>query len=229
MANGFNFARKPFENERLPRLVFTVAAGARPRGDARARVLSRTLPRPRARSARHHRGRAPRRARRTTESSIASAEATLARQQTALGNERTAFPREHLPPQELLVDGLFNELEEIHAAAVRITSIAPFEEDGEISVTLTLVGRTFTNVLRDGERARGQPLLRDGVPARRSRPLRDRRRSTRPASPPRSSFALRRARPSEEPKRLTKRTTRATALAAEDERAMETTRVRRCR
>jgi len=30
---------------------------------------------------------------------------------------------------------------------VRITSIAPFEDDGEIAVTMTLVGRTLTNVL----------------------------------------------------------------------------------
>ena len=146
MANDFNFSRTPFENERLPRFVFMLAAAlvlgvTLVHGFFLARYLVREqqaldikvgelvdeLD--------------------ATDAEISRTEASLARQQTALANERTAFLTRIYRYKSFSWTGLFNELEEITPAAVRITSIAPIEEEGEIAVTLTLVGRTLTNVL----------------------------------------------------------------------------------
>jgi Tfp pilus assembly protein PilN len=146
MASGFNFARQPFENERLPRLVFTLSA---------ALVLGVTLVHG------FFLGRYLVREQEAlditvselegeieaADAAIARTEASLAEKQTALGDERTRFLTRIYRHKSFSWTGLFNELEEITPAAVRITSIAPFEEDGEIAVTLTLVGRTLANVL----------------------------------------------------------------------------------
>lgn len=144
--SGFNFARQPFENERLPRLVFTLAA---------VLVLGVTLVHG------FFLGRYLVREREAlditvseledeieaTDAAIARTEASLAQKQTALGDERTRFLTRIYRHKSFSWTGLFNELEEITPASVRITSISPFEEDGEISVTLSLVGRTLANVL----------------------------------------------------------------------------------
>lgn len=146
MANDFNFSRVPFENERLPRLVFTLAA---------ALVLGVTLVHGfflarslvREQEALDIQVGELEDELEATDAAISRTEASLARQQTALANERTAFLTRIYRHKGFSWTGLFNELEEITPAAVRITSIAPFEDDGEIAVTMTLVGRTLTNVL----------------------------------------------------------------------------------
>ncbi len=146
MANDFNFSRVPFENERLPRLVFTLAT---------ALVLGVTLVHGfflarslvREQEALDIQVGELEDELEATDAAISRTEASLGRQQTALANERTAFLTRIYRHKGFSWTGLFNELEEITPAAVRITSIAPFEDDGEIAVTMTLVGRTLANVL----------------------------------------------------------------------------------
>lgn len=146
MANDFNFSRTPFDNERLPQVVFTLAAAivlgvTLVHGFFLARYLVREQ------EALDIKVTELRDELETTDTAIARTEATLARQQTALGNEQTAFLTRIYRHKSFSWTGLFNELEEITPAAVRITSIAPFEEDDEIAVTMTLVGRNLVNVL----------------------------------------------------------------------------------
>lgn len=146
MANDFNFSRAPFANERLPRLVFTLAAAlvfgvTLVHGFFLARSLVRE------REALDIKVGELRDELEATDAAISSTEASLARQQTALANERTEFLTRIYRHKGFSWTGLFNELEEITPAAVRITSIVPFEDDGEIAVTMSLVGRTLTNVL----------------------------------------------------------------------------------
>lgn len=146
MSNRFNFARRPFVNERLPRLVFVVAATlviglTLVHGFLLTRYLVREQEELDVQVAELRDELAG------TESRIASAGASVAQGQTALGNERTVFLARLYRLKSFSWTGLFNELEAITPRAVRITSIAPLEVDGEISVTLTLVGRTLQNVL----------------------------------------------------------------------------------
>ena len=131
MANDFNFSRAPFENERLPGLVFMLAA---------ALVLTATLVHGfflarglvREQEALDIQVDELRDALEATDAAISRTEASLGRQQTALANERTAFLTRIYRHKGFSWTGLFNELEEITPAAVRVTSIAPFEDDDEI-------------------------------------------------------------------------------------------------
>ena len=146
MANDFNFSRAPFGNDRLPRLVFTLAA-ALVLGVTLVHgfFLARSLVREQEAldiTVDGLKGELE-----ATDAAISRTEASLAQQQTALANERTEFLTRIYRHKGFSWTGLFNELEEITPAAVRITSIAPFENEGEIAVTMTLVGRTLTNVL----------------------------------------------------------------------------------
>ncbi len=146
MANDFNFSRAPFENERLPGLVFMLAA---------ALVLGATLVHGfflarylvREQEALDIKVDELRDEIEATDAEISRIEASLGQQQTALANERTAFLTRIYRHKGFSWTGLFNELEKITPAAVRITSIAPFDDEGEIAVNMTLVGRTLTNVL----------------------------------------------------------------------------------
>lgn len=144
--SGFNFAKKPFVNERLPRLVFglvvlfvVLVTGVH------GLLLSRYLMREqeeldvRVSELREELGK--------TSESITKTQSALSREQTALGDERTQFLTGLFRRKSFSWTGLFNELEAITPAAVRITSIAPFEEEGQITVTLTVVGRTLQDVL----------------------------------------------------------------------------------
>jgi len=146
MWNHFNFARRPFVNERLARLVFVVAAALTigltlVHGFFLARYLVREQEALDVQVAELRDELAG------TESRIASASASVAQGQSALSNERTVFLARLYRLKSFSWTGLFNELEAITPKAVRITSIAPLEVDGEISVTLTLVGRVLQNVL----------------------------------------------------------------------------------
>ena len=146
MANDFNFSRAPFGNDRLARLAFALAA---------ALVLGVTLVHGfflarslvREQEALDITVGELEDELEATDAAINRTETSLARQQTALANERTEFLTRIYRHKGFSWTGLFNELEEITPAAVRITSIAPFENEGEIAVSMTLVGRTLTNVL----------------------------------------------------------------------------------
>lgn len=146
MANGLNFARRPFENERLSRLLFAAAAFVVVAATAvHAFFLTRYLLREREeldlvveelQSDLEE-----------TEAAIAASRQTVAREQTSLADERTQFLTRIYRHKSFSWTGLFNELEAITPPDVRITSIAPFEEDGRIAVTLNVVGRTLQAVL----------------------------------------------------------------------------------
>lgn len=142
----FNFARAPFTNERLPRLCFlaatvvvlglTLAHGVllaryllreQEEMDIKVEALEEELAK--------------------TNQAIQRAQASLAQDQNAVRDERTRFLARLYRQKGFSWTGLFNELEEITPAPVRITSIAPFEERGQIHVTLNIVGRTLQDVL----------------------------------------------------------------------------------
>jgi Tfp pilus assembly protein PilN len=146
MSEQLNFARAPFVNERLPRLVFfllalvvgviTLVHGYFLTGyllreqeelDIRVGEIRDEIQR--------------------TDEAIASAQGSLAREQTAMGSERTAFLTRLYRQKSFSWTGLFNELEAITPGPVRVTSITPTEEKGEITVTLTIVGRTLQDIL----------------------------------------------------------------------------------
>jgi Tfp pilus assembly protein PilN len=141
-----NFAREPFTNERLPRLVFsTLAVIVLGLTVVHGALLGRYLLREQEEM--DLRVDAIRSELEQTNAAIAQTEAAVAREQTALGNERTRFLVRLYRQKGFSWTGLFNELEAIAPGAVRITSIAPAEEDGAITVTMTLVGKELKDVL----------------------------------------------------------------------------------
>jgi hypothetical protein len=146
MSEGFNFARAPFTNERLPRLVFVVlsllvGATTLVHGYFLTGYLLREQEELDIRV-----GEIRDEIRRTDEA-VASARSSLAREQTAMGSERTAFLTRLYRRKSFSWTGLFNELEAITPGTVRVTSITPTDEKGEISVTLTIVGRRLQDIL----------------------------------------------------------------------------------
>ncbi|MGH9323711.1 MAG: PilN domain-containing protein [Vicinamibacteria bacterium] len=146
MANAFNFARAPFVNERLPRLVFAaalfaVAAATLLHGVFLTRYLLREQEALDAQVEKLRKELAE------TEASITRAQGVVARNRTELGSEQTQFLTRLFRRKSFSWTGLFNELETITPPSVRITSIAPFEEEGQIAVTMTVVGRALHDVL----------------------------------------------------------------------------------
>ncbi len=146
MANDFNFASVPFENERLPRLVFgTVAAIVLGATLVHGFYLARYLVREQEeldikvselRSLLEQ-----------TNVEMQRLDGSLSQQQSALATERTGFLTRIYRHKSFSWTGLFNELETITPAGIRIVSITPNETDGQIEVTLSVVGRTLANVL----------------------------------------------------------------------------------
>jgi len=146
MANEFNFARAPFVNERLPRTVFALAVTAVAATTVfHGFLLTRYLLREqesldiRVNELRQELG--------ETNARISRAQSSLAQDRSALGSEQTGFLTTLFRRKSFSWTGLFNELETITPPSVRITSIAPSEEEGEISVTMTVVGQTLQDVL----------------------------------------------------------------------------------
>ncbi len=146
MANEFNFARRPFVNERLPRTIFAFAIAAVAAATVfHGVLLTRYLLR--EQEALDIRVSELRQELSETNARIASAEASLARNRTELGSEQTQFLTTLFRRKSFSWTGLFNELEKLTPPQVRITSIAPAEEEGEITVTMTVVGQTLQDVL----------------------------------------------------------------------------------
>jgi Tfp pilus assembly protein PilN len=146
MSNQFNFARVPFVNERLPRAAFTLAVAAVAAVTVfHGFLLTRYLLR--EQESLDIRVSELRQELSGTNARITRAQSTIARNQSALGSEQTQFLTTLFRRKSFSWTGLFNELETITPPSVRITSIAPAEEDGEISVTMTVVGQTLKDVL----------------------------------------------------------------------------------
>ncbi len=144
--NAFNFSRAPFVNERLPRTLFTLALTAVAAATVMHGVLlTRYLMR--EQESLDLRVDELRQELSETDARMSQAQSALARNRTELGSVQTQFLTTLFRRKSFSWTGLFNELEEISPASVRITSIAPKEEEGEISVTMTVVGRTLQDVL----------------------------------------------------------------------------------
>jgi Tfp pilus assembly protein PilN len=146
MANEFNFSRAPFVNERLPRTLFALALTAVAAATVLHGVLlTRYLMR--EQESLDVRVDELRQELSETNTRMSQAQSALARNRTELGSVQTQFLTTLFRRKSFSWTGLFNELEEISPPSVRITSIAPTEEEGEISVTMTVVGRTLQDVL----------------------------------------------------------------------------------
>ncbi|HXV60910.1 MAG TPA: hypothetical protein VEK15_09455 [Vicinamibacteria bacterium] len=146
MSYGFNFARVPFTNERLPWLGFVlgvIAVGALT--VAHGVILTRYLLREQEEL--DIRVEELRDQIRETDDAIKEARQALERDQSALANEKTRFLVQLYRRKSFSWTGLFNELETITPASVRITSVTPVEREGRIRVTLTVVGRTLQDLL----------------------------------------------------------------------------------
>ena len=146
MANDFNFARAPFVNERLPRTVLALASAAVAAATVfHGVLLTRYLLR--EQESLDIRVSELRQELSETNTRISQAQRSLARNRTELGSVQTQFLTTLFRRKSFSWTGLFNELEEITPPSVRITSISPAEEEGEITVTMTVVGRTLQDVL----------------------------------------------------------------------------------
>lgn len=146
MIGNFNFARAPFTNERLPRLLF-VAASMLVLGLTAVHGFFLTRYLLREREELDIKVDALRDELAETSAAIDRTRAALGAVRGAGSDPRTRFLVRLYRQKSFSWTGLFNELEAITPGAVRVTSIAPAFEDGEISVTLTLVGRKLQDVL----------------------------------------------------------------------------------
>ncbi len=146
MPNELNFARAPFVNERLPRALFAAAVAAVVgltvfHGFLLQRYLSREQEALDIRVADLQQELA------RSNAAITEAQNAIARNRSALASEQASFLTTLYRRKSFSWTGLFNELEEIAPPSVRITSIAPSEEEGEIEVTMNVVGRTLQDIL----------------------------------------------------------------------------------
>jgi len=146
MGNDFNFSATPFENERLPRLIFggtaAIVLGATlVHGIFLARYLAREREELDIKVADLRANIVQ------TDAEIGNLSGSLTREQSALANERTNFLTRIYRHKSFSWTGLFNELESITPPGIRIVSISPSETDGRIEVTLSVVGRTLADVL----------------------------------------------------------------------------------
>ena len=163
MANDFNFARKPFTNERLPRLIFAsvamvVLGTTLLHGFTLAGYLLREREELDDQVAETEREIAE------ANAAIAQAQSTLTQERNEIREQRTRFLTRLYRQKSFSWTGLFEELEEIMPGQVRVTSITPGEEDGNIVVTMTLVGRQLTNILETVRELEGSGLFGKAFP-----------------------------------------------------------------
>lgn len=146
MSEQLNFARAPFTNERLPRLVFVILS-LLVAATTLLHVYFLTGYLLREQEELDTRVGEIREEIRQTDEAIAGAQSSLRREQSATGSERTTFLTRLYRQKGFSWTGLFDELEAITPGPVRVTSITPTEEKGDITVTLTIVGRTLQDIL----------------------------------------------------------------------------------
>ena len=147
MANGFNFARAPFRNERLPRLIFLVTAVVvLALTVAHGVILTRHLLREREEL--DDKVDSLEQQIEARDQAIAEARRIVQAEQSALRNERTDFLTRLYRQKSFSWTGLFNELEAISPGPVRLASIIPSEDEGRITVALNLVGQTFNDIVQ---------------------------------------------------------------------------------
>jgi Tfp pilus assembly protein PilN len=165
-----NFARAPFRNERLPSLIFGLAAAAllgvtvlhgvvltrylmreQEELDVKVEALQKELS--------------------ETEANIQLTENELHSQRNDVRTERIRFLANVYRHKSFSWTGLFNELESLAPAAVRITSISPAgiagttdEMEEEIQVELRVVARSLDDVLEMVRRLEAAKYLTTVLP-----------------------------------------------------------------
>ncbi len=158
-----NFARVPFRNERLSQLIFSIAAiGLVAATVVHGVVLTRYLQREREELDSKVQA---------YEEEVAEVEESLSRKRIELDSkkneardERIRFLSSIYRQKNFSWTGLFNELESISPAAVRITSIAPTEIAGDLLVRLSIVGRSLEDVLEMVTRLEASRLFETVLP-----------------------------------------------------------------
>lgn len=163
MRGQINFSRRPFRNERFPRLAYGLTAGILVVTTmAHGLVLSRYLLREREELDVKVL---------ELETEIQETDAELARVREELlsrrNEERTEkirFLAELYRHKSFSWTRLFNELESITPEAVRITSIDPTTNEEGIEVVLSLVGRTLADVLEMMRRLEASGLFARVLP-----------------------------------------------------------------
>ena len=146
MKTPLNFARIPFRNERLPRLVYgLVAASLLGTTVTHAVILTRYLLREQEELDVKVEALEQELDKLTTQ--LRQTENELRSERSEARTERTRFLATTYRQKGFSWTGLFNELEAITPAAVRITSIVPSEEQGQIQVRLHVAGRTLADIL----------------------------------------------------------------------------------
>jgi len=148
-----NFARFPFRNERLPRLVYGLLALIVVVGTA-VHAVSLTRHLLKEREELDLKVQKMQEEIAALDKELAAARSQLAplaqtRQpgQPDQTGERVRFLAGILRQRGFSWTGFFNELEAITPENIRIKSIAPKEEEGEITVRLSVVGRSIEDVL----------------------------------------------------------------------------------
>ncbi|MFQ5790646.1 MAG: PilN domain-containing protein [Acidobacteriota bacterium] len=163
MTGRLNFATTPFRNQRLPWLLFALAAVLLlVTTVVHGTVLTRYLLREREELDVKVQ---------ELEQELADLEVTLSRtrenlrsQKSEARSERIRFLASVYRQKNFSWTGLLNELESITPAAIRVTSISPKEKDGKTQVTLTVVGRSLEDVLEMVRRLEASRLFRTVLP-----------------------------------------------------------------
>jgi Tfp pilus assembly protein PilN len=146
MERQLNFARVVFRNERLPRLLFgLVAFGLLVTTLWHGVVLSRYLLKEREELDLKVQSMEEELA--GLESEIGRAQAELHLQRNNETSQQILFLADVFREKSFSWTGLFNQLETITPARVRITSISPSTSEGEIEVKLTTISRSLENLL----------------------------------------------------------------------------------
>jgi len=150
MTHGVNFARRPFRNQRLPRLVIgsvTVAVGAL--SFAHVLMLTPYLMRETQGELDDKVSKLAKEVE-ALEQSIAATREEVASPRSAATDLRVRFVASLFRQRGFSWTGFFNALEELTPANVRILSIAPAVKEANeasIEVKLAVVGRSLEDVL----------------------------------------------------------------------------------
>jgi len=163
MGTPLNFAKAPFRNERLPRLVFGILTGALLIVTLwHGVVLTRYLLREAEELDVEVQGMEEQ-----LSGLVADIDRTrreLATQQNNAMSQRVSFLSDVYRQKSFSWTGLFNHLETVIPPNVRITSIAPSAAGEEIEVRLTTVGRSLEDLLTLVRRLEESPFFGTVMP-----------------------------------------------------------------
>jgi Tfp pilus assembly protein PilN len=172
MPGHLNLAKVPFRNERFPRLLYGMAATILVTVTVvHAVLLTRYLLREREEL--DVKVGALEKELADLEGKLRTAQTDLNSKRSAVGTERIRFLAAVYQQKSFSWTGLFNELEVITPAGVLIKSVAPAElgeeeTDGQIQVSLEVVGRSLDDVLEMVKRLEANRLFNTVLPLKES-------------------------------------------------------------